>query len=72
MLRMRDRGIPHLNGHGRGDQLVRINIWVPQRLNSREKELLRELAQSEHLNPSEDDRRSASKGFFEKVRDAFS
>jgi molecular chaperone DnaJ len=72
LLRMRDRGIPHLNGHGRGDQLVRINIWVPQRLNSREKELLRELAKSEHMNPTEDDRRSASKGFFEKVRDAFS
>jgi molecular chaperone DnaJ len=73
MLRMRDRGIPHLNGHGRGDQLVRVNIWVPQRLNSREKELLRELAKSEHINPSEEDRRaSSSKGFFEKVRDAFS
>lgn len=72
MLRMRERGIPHLNGHGRGDQLVRINIWVPQRLNAREKELLRELAKSEHINPNEEDRRAASKGFFEKVRDAFS
>lgn len=72
MLKMRDRGIPHLNGHGRGDQLVRVNIWVPQRLNAREKELLRELAKSEHINPSEEDRRSTSKGFFEKVRDAFS
>jgi molecular chaperone DnaJ len=72
MLKMRDRGIPHLNGHGRGDQLVRINIWVPQRLNAREKELMRELAKSEHINPSEEDRRSTSKGFFEKVRDAFS
>lgn len=72
MLKMRERGLPHLNGHGRGDQLVRVNIWVPQRLNAREKELLRELAKSEHINPSEEDRRSTSKGFFEKVRDAFS
>ncbi|MCI0705958.1 MAG: molecular chaperone DnaJ [Ignavibacteriae bacterium] len=72
MLRMRDRGIPHLNGYGRGDQLVRVNIWVPQNLNKHEKELLRELSKSEHMNPSEEDRRSASKTFFEKVRDAFS
>jgi molecular chaperone DnaJ len=72
MLRMRGRGIPHLNGHGSGDQLVRINIWVPQRLNSKEKELLRELMKSEHINPTEEDRKSASKGFFDKVRDAFS
>lgn len=72
MLRMRDRGIPHLNNHGRGDQLVRVNIWVPQRLNAREKELLRELAKADHINPNEEDRKSASKGFFEKVRDAFS
>ncbi|MGH2568651.1 MAG: molecular chaperone DnaJ, partial [Bacteroidota bacterium] len=72
MLRMRDRGIPHLNGHGRGDQLVHVNIWVPQRLNAHEKELLRELGKSERMNPSEEDRKSASKGFFEKVRDALS
>ncbi|HEY5614789.1 MAG TPA: DnaJ C-terminal domain-containing protein, partial [Bacteroidota bacterium] len=72
MLRMRDRGIPRLNGYGRGDQLVRVNIWVPRRMNAREKELLRDLSKSEHINPSEEDRREASKTFFEKVRDAFS
>ena len=72
MLRMRDRGIPRLNGYGRGDQLVRVNIWVPRRTNAHEKELLRNLSKSEHINPSEEDRREASKTFFEKVRDAFS
>jgi molecular chaperone DnaJ len=72
MLRMRGRGIPHLNGYGSGDQLVRVNIWVPERLNTKEKELLRELTKTEHINPTEEDRKSASRGFFEKVRDAFS
>ncbi len=42
-LKMRDKGIQHLNSHGSGDQLVRINIYVPKRLNSKEKDLLREL-----------------------------
>ena len=72
MLRMRERGIPHLNGRGTGDELVRVNIWVPQRLNAHEKELLRELSKSEHVTPTEEDRKSASRTFFEKVRDAFS
>lgn len=42
-LKMRDKGIQHLNSHGAGDQLVRINIYVPKRVNSKEKDLLKEL-----------------------------
>ncbi|MBK7104378.1 MAG: molecular chaperone DnaJ [Ignavibacteriae bacterium] len=42
-LKMRGKGIPHLNQHGSGDQLVRINIHVPEKINSKEKELLKEL-----------------------------
>ncbi|HWP82239.1 MAG TPA: molecular chaperone DnaJ [Bacteroidota bacterium] len=69
VLRMRDRGIPHLNGYGRGDQLVRVNVWVPSKLNARERQLLKELAEQEHVNPSEEDK--SGKSFFDKVKDAF-
>lgn len=51
ILRMRDKGLPHLNGHGRGDELVRINVYIPTKLNSRDKELLKELANSPNLKP---------------------
>lgn len=44
LLRMRDKGIKHLNESGYGDQLVKINIDVPKKINSKEKELLKELA----------------------------
>jgi molecular chaperone DnaJ len=44
VLRMRDRGIPHLNSFGRGDQLVRIIVSIPTSLTSKEKQLIRELA----------------------------
>ena len=44
LLRMRDKGIKHLNESGYGDQLVKINIDVPKKVNSKEKELLKELA----------------------------
>jgi len=72
MLRMRDRGIPHLNGRGSGDQLVRINVWVPSRLSTKEKELLKELGSMEHMSPTEEERRASGRSFFEKMKDAFS
>jgi molecular chaperone DnaJ len=68
-LRLKDKGIPHLNSYGRGDQLVKIQIWVPPKVNSREKELLKELSRSEHVNPTEEEKR---KSFFEKMKNAFS
>jgi molecular chaperone DnaJ len=72
MLRMRERGIPHLNGYGRGDELVRVNVWVPSKLNTKEKELIRSLLTCEHVNPSEEDRLNSDRTFFDKVKDVFS
>ena len=48
-LKMRDKGIQHLNRHGSGDQLVKINIHVPRKVNSKEKELLKELEKQPHI-----------------------
>jgi molecular chaperone DnaJ len=71
ILRMKEKGIQHLNSHGKGDQLIRVQVWVPTKLNAREKELLKELSSSEHIVPSEEEK-SANKSFFEKVRKTFS
>ncbi|GJQ19779.1 MAG: chaperone protein DnaJ [Bacteroidia bacterium] len=71
-LRMRDRGIPHLNSHGRGDQIVRVNIWVPRHLSSEEREMLRRLQNSPNFVPTPEEARGSGKSFFEKVKDAFS
>ncbi len=43
LLRMREKGIQHLNQHGAGDQLVRVNIFVPKKISVKERELLKEL-----------------------------
>lgn len=51
ILRMREKGLPHLNGYGKGDQLVAINIFTPTKLSSKDKELLKELAKSAGLKP---------------------
>jgi len=44
MLRLRRKGMPHLNGFGRGDELVRVIVETPIHLTRRQKELLAELA----------------------------
>lgn len=51
ILRMREKGLPHLNGYGKGDQLVAINIYTPTKLSGKDKELLKELAKSTGLKP---------------------
>jgi molecular chaperone DnaJ len=45
-FRVKQHGIPHLNGRGRGDLLVRVVVEVPTSLNARQKELLREFAKT--------------------------
>jgi molecular chaperone DnaJ len=43
ILKIKGRGLPRYGSSGRGDQLVRINVKVPSKLNERQKSLLREL-----------------------------
>ncbi len=52
LLKMRDKGIKHLNHGGSGDQIVRINIHVPKKTNSKEKELLKELLGQPNIQTS--------------------
>jgi molecular chaperone DnaJ len=54
ILRMRGKGIPHLNGYGRGDQLVRIAVWIPHKLALKDRELFQQLAKSESIRPPAD------------------
>jgi molecular chaperone DnaJ len=69
VIRLRNKGIPHLNSDGRGDELVYVNVYVPKSLSSDEKQLIKELAGRKNINPSEE--KKESKDFFEKVKDAF-
>jgi len=63
LLKMRDKGIKHLNHSGHGDQIVRINIAVPKKLNAKEKELLKELLNSPNIKSSSG---SEEKNFFKR------
>lgn len=43
ILNIRGKGLPHYGSYGKGDQLVRINVKIPTKLNDRQKLLLKEL-----------------------------
>jgi len=64
VLRMRGKGIPRLHQHGRGDQLVQVTIWVPDKLSAEDRKLLEKLARSESLAPPR-----GNKSFFQKLRE---
>lgn len=65
-LRKRGEGMPVLQGRGRGDLVIEIMVETPTKLSSRQKELLRELQETET-----GDETPQSKGFFDRIKDAF-
>ncbi|WP_114781657.1 molecular chaperone DnaJ [Botryobacter ruber] len=68
IFRLRGKGIKDINGYGKGDQLIHINVWTPKSLNSEERAKLESLRDSNNFapHPGKND-----KGFFEKVKDYF-
>ena len=66
-FRLRGKGIPILNGKGRGDHYVTVNVEVPRNLSKRQKELLREFAGE--LKP--ENHTPENRNFFSKLKDFF-
>ena len=71
ILRMRERGLPELNGARRGDQMVRVRVWTPTKVTDEEGEMLRRMQDSPNFEPQPDKLRER-RSFFSKVRDVFS
>ncbi|MFH1940911.1 MAG: molecular chaperone DnaJ [bacterium] len=51
ILRMRGRGIPHLHGVGKGDQLVKIHVWIPSRVSKEVKDIFQTLIKYKEVFP---------------------
>jgi molecular chaperone DnaJ len=76
LIKLNDKGIPHLNSYGKGTQIVQVNVHVPTSLSSKEKATLKELAESANINPKQPDHQKEvnegkDKDFFDKVKDVF-
>ncbi|PID27165.1 MAG: molecular chaperone DnaJ [Candidatus Cloacimonadota bacterium] len=66
LLKLGGKGLPRLNGYGRGDQIVRINVWIPTNISSETRKKFEELDQLSETKPQPEE-----KGFFAKVKDFF-
>ena len=68
ILRLRGKGLPDVNGYGKGDLLVNINVWIPKVLTKEEKRILTKLNESENFIPKPD---KSDRNFFERMRRYF-
>jgi len=59
VFRLRDQGMPHLNGHGRGDQLVKVIVEIPSKLSKEQEKLMKAFTGEA----------KTKKGFFERLKE---
>jgi molecular chaperone DnaJ len=68
ILRLRGKGLPEVNGYGRGDLLVNVNVWIPKDLNKDEMKIFEKFNDSDSFTPNPD---KNDKGFFERMKGYF-
>ncbi|MCX6255178.1 MAG: molecular chaperone DnaJ [Bacteroidia bacterium] len=68
ILRLRGKGLPEVNGYGRGDLLVNVNVWIPKSMNKEEMKIFEKFKDSDSFTPNPD---KNDKGFFERMRGYF-
>lgn len=68
VLRLKGKGLPHVQRYGQGDLFVHINVWTPKKVSKEEKEILEKLRGSDNFTPSPDHH---DKGFFQRMKDMF-
>ena len=68
VLRLKGKGIKELNGYGKGDELVYVNVWTPKQLTKDEKEVLEKLRDSENFVPAPE---RSEKTIFDKMKEFF-
>ena len=64
LFKLQGKGIPSLNGYGKGDQIVDVQIYTPQDLTAEETELMEKLKNSKNFSPQA--QKEKHKGFFDK------
>lgn len=63
VLRLRNKGLPSVNGFGRGDQLINVNVYVPENLSNKERKWMQEMDKSENFVPSQTEQRKVFNKF---------
>jgi molecular chaperone DnaJ len=68
IFRLQDKGLPSVQGYGKGDQLIHVNVWTPKKLTNEERELLEKMRSMPNFTPSPE---KSDRTLYEKLRDYF-
>ena len=68
IFRLKGKGFPSVNSYEKGDQLINVNVWTPQKLNVEETKIIESLRGAENFKPNAS---KSDKSFFDKVREMF-
>ena len=68
ILRLKGKGLPSVNGYGKGDLLIHVNVWTPQDLSKEEKKFFESSKKSERFKPQPS---KNEKSFFDRVKEMF-
>ncbi len=66
-LRLRGKGVPHLNSHGKGDLIIEVRVQTPSKLSRQQKDLLKQLGETLPMENS-----PTSRGLLDKMKGIFS
>jgi molecular chaperone DnaJ len=69
ILRLRGKGLKDINGYGKGDFFINVNVYVPKNLSREERNILEKLRYSPNFIPPKIHKNKTS--FFRKMRDIF-
>ncbi len=64
LFKLQGKGIPNINGYGKGDQIVKVQVYTPTELSSDEEKMLEQLKDSPNFNPGKVKEKKGSNGFF--------
>ena len=67
VLRLRNKGLPSVNGYGTGDLLVNVSVYVPETLSKDEKKALEEMEKADNFQPNT----SIKEKIFRKFKNLF-
>jgi len=68
IFRLKGKGFPAINSYEKGDQLIHVNVWIPQEVTKEEKEIIEKFKDSPRFQPKPD---KNEKSFFFKIKEMF-
>lgn len=67
MLRLRNKGLPSVNGYGTGDQLVNVNVYIPESIDAKDEQAIAAMENSDSFKPTDAARKDIDKKYREML-----